>query len=131
MREEFEKLFAARDKLIKYCKAKRCLCCAFSRDGETCTINHPDTWEVWEAKTEKENIADEMFKELGFEIDTDETYGLIRYNKDDESYIRFKLEDKCIDANNVFENEIFILSLDMNLLKAINQKCRELGWLDD
>lgn len=73
--------------------------------------------------------ADKMFKELGYEIDIGDIYGLIRYNKDDSSYIRFMLEDKCVEANTIEDNEIFVLSVDMKLLKAINKKCEELRWL--
>ena len=41
--------------------------------------------------------ADEMFEELGYEIDIDIKYGLIRYNKEDKYYIRFASEDKTIE----------------------------------
>ena len=75
--------------------------------------------------------ADDMFKELGYEIDIGDIYGLIRYNKNDNSYIRFMLEDKCIEANTIINNEIFVLSVDMELLKAINEKVKELGWKKD
>lgn len=73
--------------------------------------------------------ADKMFEELGYTIDIGDIYGLIRYNKNDNSYIRFILEDKCVETNTIVDNEIFVLSVDMKLLKAINKKCEELKWL--
>ena len=73
--------------------------------------------------------ADKMFGKLGYKIDIEDVYGLIRYNKDDNSYIRFMIEDKCVETNTIVDNEIFVLSCDMKLLKAINQKCKELKWL--
>lgn len=77
------------------------------------------------------NKADDMFKKLGYVIDIGDIYGLIRYNKDDNSYIRFMLEDKCVETNTILDNEIFVLSVDMELLQAINEKCKELRWLNE
>ena len=74
--------------------------------------------------------ADEMFEELGYEKDIDVGYGLIRYNKDDKQYIRFIIEEKCVNANIISGNRIDILSLNMQELQAINKKCKELGWID-
>lgn len=69
--------------------------------------------------------ADTMFKELGY-TKTENEYG-IWY--DDESSIitgyvpvSFNKKEKQVD----FETYV-----DIPLLKAINQKCKELGWLDD
>ncbi len=71
--------------------------------------------------------ADEMFEELGYEKDINVSYGLIRYNKDDKQFIRFIIEEKCIEANTISENRIDILSLNMQELQAINKKVEELG----
>lgn len=64
----------------------------------------------------------EMFEELGYEY---EPYhysmtALIVYRKDLE-YIYFDA-DKKIDIRGF---------VDMKLLQAINQQCKELGWLDE
>lgn len=75
--------------------------------------------------------ADEMFDELGYKIDINVKYGLIRYNKQDEYFIRFLIEDREIEVNSIKNNRAWILSVDMKLLQAINEKCKELGWLDD
>lgn len=74
--------------------------------------------------------ADEMFEELGYEIDIDIKYGLIRYNKEDKYYIRFAIEDKTIELNSIEDNRVWILGMNMKLLQAINEKVKELGWLD-
>lgn len=75
--------------------------------------------------------ADEMLGELGYKKDIHVDYGLIRYNKNDENFIRFIIEDKAVEVNSIENNDVCILSIDMRLLEAINEKCRELGWLDD
>ena len=75
--------------------------------------------------------ADKMFKKLGYEKDIEVHYGLIRYNKNDESFIRFMMDDKCVESNTIVDNEVWVLSVSMELLQAINQKCKELGWLDE
>lgn len=72
--------------------------------------------------------ADEMFEKLGYRKDIDVSYGLIRYNKDDKYFIRFVIEDKVVEVNSVVDNEIHVLSMDMKLLQAINEKAKELGW---
>lgn len=72
--------------------------------------------------------ADEMFEKLGYKKDIDVNYGLIRYNKDDKYFIRFLLEDKAVEANSIDNNEVRILSIEMKLLQAINEKVKELGW---
>ena len=73
--------------------------------------------------------ADDMFKELGYELidefdkDYDDNY--IRYTKN-KMCILFKLENHkvCKMGNN--RNY-----LNMQELHAINEKCKELGWLDE
>ena len=51
-------------------------------------------------------LADELFKELGYERDIGDRYGIIRYKHKEDYYIRFYLEDKKFDANKIIENEI-------------------------
>ena len=70
-----------------------------------------------------------MFKKLGYIIDIGADYGLIRYNKEDKYYIRFIIEDKVVETNSIEDNKIYVLSIDMKLLQAINQKVKELGWI--
>lgn len=73
--------------------------------------------------------ADKMFEELGYRIDIGEEYGLIRYNKDENKFIRFMIENKEIEANKIEPNgDLWILDINMELLKAINEKVKELGW---
>ena len=54
----------------------------------------------------KEKTADEMFEDLEYEKDIDVSYGLIRYNKEDKQYIRFIIEEKCVEANTILTNEL-------------------------
>jgi len=72
--------------------------------------------------------AKEMFEELGFECNSNEF--TIRYYKefrdyDDESYtldIDFRLIEQKLFSD---------FTIDMRLLKAINQQCKELGWINE
>ena len=78
--------------------------------------------------------ADEMFKKLGY----------IKRNNLDESYIEFvRYEAKeCYSISfckgkvmcALYVNGILFsrgLAIDMQELQAINEKCKELGWLDE
>ena len=66
--------------------------------------------------------AREMFEELGYEFDPHHysMTALIVYRKD-LKYIYFDADKK-----------IYIIGfIDMKLLQAINQQCKELWWLDE
>lgn len=76
--------------------------------------------------------AKEMFEELGYELDDCSDFeGMakcLNYQINDLfgcmfKEITFYLETKEIGWDNVV--------LTMPLLKAINQQCKELGWLDE
>lgn len=76
--------------------------------------------------------ADEMFKELGYEIENNEcyiTYKISMSYKDiGEYYIRFYYEEKkFIKFLCIFETGK-PSSITLQELQAINQKCKELGW---
>ena len=70
--------------------------------------------------------ADKMFEELGYIKDIEVDYGLIRYNKDDNSYIRFIIDEESVETNTIIDNQVYVLSVDMELLQVINLKCKEL-----
>lgn len=71
--------------------------------------------------------ADKMFKELGYEKDIEEAFGVVRYKHIKEDYyIRFYLRDRTFDANRISKNKIFPLEIDYKLLQAINKKFQEL-----
>lgn len=73
--------------------------------------------------------ADEMFEELGYIKDINVDYGLIRYNKDDKCFIRFMMDTEEIETNKISsDGSVWILDINMNLLQAINEKVKELGW---
>ena len=67
--------------------------------------------------------ADEMFEELGYK------------KEDDEYWIIYKGEEKDITFNKKYKNvEVYdereSQYMTMRELQAINEKCKELGWLD-
>ena len=82
--------------------------------------------------------AVEMFKELGFRKNTSICYGVdhIAYEKaigsedDDCGFDIFTVEFKegIFTYHNAWNSAI---KTDKAMLKAINQQCEELGWLDE
>ena len=66
--------------------------------------------------------AKEMFEELGYKEDWDNEYGIRYSNEEDNSYIYFYRYWQKIEA---------LHDITMEELKAINQQCKELRWLDD
>lgn len=71
--------------------------------------------------------ADEMFEKLGYEIDsTYEIEGHLHYCKNDEK-VDFDLKRRDVFKYNLHGHRSVIT---MDMLKAINKKCEELGWYD-
>ena len=74
----------------------------------------------------KEKTSDEMFEELGYEIE-EHNYGItgkvISYESDDLSPIDFMFNSE--------EIKIWNITIGMQELQAINKKCQELGWLGE
>lgn len=77
--------------------------------------------------------AKEMFEELGYVQHTTREYEII-YNMDnltyidDYRYISFYKNKKKIEFG-TNENDCFLLTTQE--LKAINQQCKELGWINE
>lgn len=72
--------------------------------------------------------AQEMFEELGYKKDARNLF--LDWHKIEDGNdieITFDLISKTFYTVLDFEP----LDIDMPLLKAINQQCKELGWLDD
>ncbi len=70
--------------------------------------------------------ADEMFNKLGFnkyEFDTSIDY----VSRENRQGISLKKDMKVIDSYCGIRSEY----ITMQQLQAINEKCKELGWLDD
>lgn len=68
--------------------------------------------------------AKEMFEALGFKIYEEKQHIQYERNREDDiAIISFIIEIK-----NVYINLRYLSS---DLLKAINQQCKELGWLDE
>lgn len=65
--------------------------------------------------------ADEMLKELGYEKTMDFEDLLVYQNLSDESKIHFWLKEN--------PPIVSLISTSPRVLKAVTEKCRELGWL--
>lgn len=73
--------------------------------------------------------ADEMFEKLGFEKHEDYITGIgCFYNKEVSHYI-YKQYPKIIFHYKIKKVTIQNDFLDMQELQAINEKCKELGWV--
>lgn len=73
--------------------------------------------------------ADEMFKELGYEKETEYDYEFIyrKYEKHIFKFIRFwKLDKEVIKQ----DEDGRYMGISMQELQAINEKVKELGWID-
>lgn len=73
--------------------------------------------------------ADEMFKELGYEKEELNDDECIRYFSVVDYCIMFDLYSKCIKTVIDIDTEL-ALELTIQELQAINEKVKELGWLD-
>lgn len=81
--------------------------------------------------------ADKMFEELGYEIERGKTYviywkiakrqSLNFYQYQNETQIEFNYTYKTIEKRELFKTKADIIS--MQELQAINEKCKELGWI--
>ena len=74
--------------------------------------------------------AKEMFEELGYELDIN-VLDIIRYSKEEKdlkSVIRFNVDEKTISTNSVVNNDLWVLDITSEELKAINKQVEELGW---
>ena len=77
--------------------------------------------------------AKEMFEELGFELVYENSNRLIYRDKVNKVIIFtlcLKEYSAFIDRNNLDSEDAEYYSINMDLLKAINQQCKELGWFD-
>ena len=79
--------------------------------------------------------ADEMFEELGYEIQVEN--GFILYNKileinDEYKVIVFNVKKALVDirTDDNFNLQVITTVLNMQELQAINKKCKELGWIE-
>lgn len=65
--------------------------------------------------------AKEMFEELGYEYEQNDVNQICVCNVNSDEWLWFYLERKTFEYN----EEIYV-----DLLKAINQQCKELGWIE-
>ena len=80
----------------------------------------------------KRKIAKEMFEELGFISILPDSYNTIRYERhddfsNDDVVVVFEKDTKNVSIFYQHDSNIPV-SIDMKLLKTINQQCKELGW---
>lgn len=66
--------------------------------------------------------AEQMFKEIGWEK--------IQDNDNVIAYHHYKYSETIEFSKEYKEYYVYNLAIDMGILKAIIQQCRELGWLD-
>ena len=71
------------------------------------------------------NESEKMFEKLGYE--QEEKYREIEYKNNDDKIIIFDLEKKNVTCNNFYSG---YESINMQELQAINQKCKELRWIE-
>lgn len=71
--------------------------------------------------------ADKMFEKLGYDV-MSENDEKIKYQDsgNEDIYIDFDKKYKVISGCPTYD-----YFLDMDILQAINQKCKEMGWLDE
>lgn len=93
-----------------------------NKEQETCGVEKRGCIGCAYAKSKR------MFSELGYEEILDDDPRIITYRSKEKNKYRngygmiiFDIEYERFDIVNV--------SIDMNLLLAINKKCEELGWL--
>ena len=75
--------------------------------------------------------AKEIFEFLGYTITTDDHDMLVyTYKMQNDLYlkIKFNLLDKVIQ---IYYNHEMMNCLNVDDINAINQQCKELGWLED
>lgn len=73
--------------------------------------------------------ADDMFKELGYKKHIDNEYEVEFYCYD--IYFTFDKEDKTIQKRVELDNVFLAKPVTIQELQAINEKVKELGWLDE
>lgn len=71
--------------------------------------------------------ADEMFEKLGYKKSYTQLKD-IKYYKDDDNVIYFREVKKSFNKSGEYDGMCDYIS--MQELQAINQKCKELGWIE-
>ena len=81
-------------------------------------------------KTEEKKVKDakEMFAELGYRVAEDDEYQIRFYNEEKDIQISFWYEDLKVEIV-PFKPIETSAKIDMPLLHAINQECKELEWI--
>lgn len=71
--------------------------------------------------------ADKLFEELGYKKSLNKVGGTFGYRNKAKCQIVFYDTEEVLKFDENFDIE----GIDMQELKAINMKCKELGWLGD
>ena len=69
--------------------------------------------------------ADKRFEELGYKQSITQL-GYLKYYKDDDNVFYFRLDRKAFNKSGEYDG--MCEDITMAELKAINMKCKELGW---
>lgn len=79
--------------------------------------------------------VDKMLEIVGFTKKKEDETKIYYMNNDIEliSTIEFDKKNKKVSVVTAdgLDDEIFSFDIDMKLLKAINEKCKEMGWLNE
>ena len=70
--------------------------------------------------------ADEMFEKLGYKKSLTQLQDL-KYKKDDDNVIYFRMVQKTFNKSGEYDDMCDYTT--MQELQAINEKCKELGWI--
>ena len=71
--------------------------------------------------------ADKMFEELGYKKSTTQLED-IKFYKDDDNVICFRMVKKSFNKSGEYDGMCDYTT--MQELQAINEKCKELGWIE-
>lgn len=72
----------------------------------------------------KKKTAKQMFEDLGYSVLADNEYAISYENGEKQNVVTFWYEDLIIEYMPSFAAKI-----DIPLLQAINQQCKELEWI--
>jgi len=72
--------------------------------------------------------SDEMLEKLGYTEKTKTQAGRVKYKKDDDNVLYFSPKERKFNKSG--EHDDMCDCITMDELKAVYQKCKELGWLE-
>ena len=112
------------------CDRLECEQCIFN--GGECILQELPIWwqiEFLEKEGEQMSKADEMFKELGYIFKKEKVFGVncVVYINQFSDRIEFDLENKGVTCETIARTS---LPINIQELQAINEKVKELRWIE-